>query len=47
VVGIPATIDNDINGVELAIGADTAVNVALDALDKIRDTATSLEGYYC
>ncbi len=43
VVGIPATIDNDISGVDLAIGADTAVNVALDALDKIRDTATSLE----
>ena len=42
-IGIPATIDNDINGVELAIGADTAVNVAVDALDKIRDTATSLE----
>lgn len=43
VIGIPATIDNDINGVDLTIGADTAVNVALDALDKIRDTATSLE----
>jgi len=43
VVGIPATIDNDVPGVELAIGADTAVNVALDALDKLRDTATSLE----
>jgi len=43
VVGIPATIDNDVNGVEMCIGADTAVNVALDALDKIRDTATSLE----
>ena len=43
VIGVPATIDNDINGVDLSIGADTAVNVALDALDKIRDTATSLE----
>ncbi|MCM8786757.1 MAG: 6-phosphofructokinase [Candidatus Omnitrophica bacterium] len=43
VVGIPATIDNDVNGVDLCIGVDTAVNVALDALDKIRDTATSLE----
>ena len=42
-IGVPATIDNDINEVELSIGADTAVNVALDALDKIRDTATSLE----
>jgi 6-phosphofructokinase 1 len=43
IIGIPATIDNDVSGVDLAIGADTAVNVALDALDKIRDTATSLE----
>jgi 6-phosphofructokinase 1 len=43
VVGVPATIDNDITGVDLTIGADTSVNVALDALDKIRDTATSLE----
>ncbi len=43
VIGIPATIDNDINGVDLAIGSDTAVNVAIDALDKIRDTARSLE----
>jgi 6-phosphofructokinase 1 len=43
VVGIPATIDNDITGVDLAVGTDTAVNVALDAVDKIRDTATSLE----
>lgn len=43
VVGIPATIDNDVNNVDLTLGADTAVNVALDALDKIRDTATSLE----
>ncbi len=43
VVGVPATIDNDVAGVDNAIGADTAVNVALDALDKIRDTATSLE----
>lgn len=43
VIGIPATIDNDVNGVEFCLGTDTAVNVALDALDKIRDTATSLE----
>lgn len=43
VVCIPATIDNDVNDVDLTIGADTAANVALDALDKIRDTATSLE----
>ncbi len=43
VVGVPATIDNDVNGVDMSIGADTSLNVALDALDKIRDTATSLE----
>lgn len=43
VIGLPATIDNDISLVEQCLGADTAVNVALDALDKIRDTATSLE----
>jgi 6-phosphofructokinase 1 len=42
-VGVPATIDNDIAGVDISIGADTSANVALDALDKIRDTATSLE----
>ncbi|HEX2999095.1 MAG TPA: ATP-dependent 6-phosphofructokinase, partial [Armatimonadota bacterium] len=43
VVGVPATIDNDIAGTEYAIGFDTAVNVALDAIDKIRDTAASHE----
>jgi 6-phosphofructokinase 1 len=43
VMGIPATIDNDVNGVDMAVGADTAINVAVEALDKIRDTATSLE----
>ena len=43
VIGVPATIDNDVNQVDQCLGADTAVNVALDALDKIRDTATSLE----
>lgn len=42
-IGVPATIDNDINGVEMSIGVDTAVNVAVEALDKIRDTAMSLE----
>ena len=42
-VGIPASIDNDINGVDETIGADTAVNTALCAIDNIRDTATSME----
>jgi len=40
---IPATIDNDIPGTDFTIGFDTAVNTALDAIDKIRDTATSHE----
>jgi len=43
IIGIAATIDNDINGIDMSLGTDTAINVALDALDKIRDTATSLE----
>ncbi|WP_186670080.1 6-phosphofructokinase [Sporosarcina sp. BP05] len=42
-VGVPATIDNDINGTELTIGFDTALNTVIDAIDKIRDTATSHE----
>ncbi len=42
-IGVPGTIDNDLNGTDSTIGSDTAVNVALDAIDKIRDTATSLE----
>ena len=41
-VGIPATIDNDINGTDITIGADTAINTALEAVDKIRDTSTSM-----
>ena len=43
VIGIPATIDNDINGTDFSIGDNTAVDTALYAIDKIRDTATSLE----
>ncbi len=43
VVGVPATIDNDIAGTEFSIGFDTAVNVAMEAIDKIRDTASSHE----
>ena len=42
VIGIPASIDNDVYGTDEAIGFDTAVNTALDAIDKIRDTAGSL-----
>lgn len=43
VVCIPATIDNDIPGTDYAIGFDTAVNNVVDAINKIRDTATSHE----
>lgn len=43
VIGIPGTIDNDIAGTEDTIGFDTAVNTALDSIDKIRDTANSHE----
>ena len=43
VIGIPATIDNDISCTDYAIGYDTAINTALDALDKIKDTASSHE----
>jgi 6-phosphofructokinase 1 len=40
-VGIPGTIDNDLSGCDFTIGFDTAVNTALDAIDRIRDTAAS------
>jgi 6-phosphofructokinase 1 len=42
-IGIPASIDNDINGIDATIGSDTAINTALAAIDNIRDTATSME----
>jgi len=41
VIGIPATIDNDIFGTDFSIGFDTASNTATDAIDKVRDTASS------
>jgi 6-phosphofructokinase 1 len=40
-IGIPGTIDNDLYGTDFTIGFDTAVNTALEAIDKIRDTASS------
>ncbi len=43
VVGIPASIDNDVAETDMTIGFDTAVNTALTAIDQIRDTATSHE----
>ncbi|MBO9367847.1 MAG: 6-phosphofructokinase [Chloroflexi bacterium] len=41
VVGIPASIDNDIWGTNMSIGVDTALNTIMDAVDKLRDTASS------
>ena len=41
VVGIPSTIDNDIQGTDISVGVDTALNTILDAIDKIKDTASS------
>ncbi len=41
VIGIPGTIDNDIFGTDYTIGYDTALNTAVEAIDKIRDTASS------
>src|SRR5207247_1890642 len=43
VAGVPGTIDNDVYGTDFTIGFDTAVNTALDAIDRIRDTAASHE----
>lgn len=43
VIGIPGTIDNDVFGTDDCIGFDTAVNTALDAIDRLRDTANSHE----
>ena len=42
-IGVPGTIDNDLCGTDFTIGSDTAVHTALDAIDKIRDTVTSME----
>lgn len=41
VIGVPCTIDNDLYGTDFTIGFDTAVNTAMEAVDKIRDTAES------
>ena len=46
VLGLPGTIDNDIFGTEDTIGFDTAMNTALDAIDRIRDTADSHERHF-
>jgi 6-phosphofructokinase 1 len=41
VIGVPGTIDNDIPGTDWSIGFDTALNIAIEAVGKVRDTATS------
>jgi 6-phosphofructokinase 1 len=41
VVGVPSTIDNDLYGSDITIGVDTALNIALEAIDRLRVTATS------
>lgn len=43
VMGVPGSIDNDISGTDYSIGFDTAVNAALEAIDRVRDTAYSHE----
>jgi 6-phosphofructokinase 1 len=45
-IGIPGTIDNDINGTDFTIGFDTAVNTVIEAVDKIRDTASSHNRFF-
>ncbi len=45
-IGIPGTIDNDIAGTDYTIGYDTALNIILDAVSKIKDTAISHERTY-
>ncbi|WP_411953639.1 6-phosphofructokinase [Alkalibacillus sp. S2W] len=45
-IGVPGTIDNDIPGTDFTIGFDTALNTVIEAVDKIRDTATSHERVY-
>ncbi|KGX84495.1 6-phosphofructokinase [Pontibacillus marinus] len=45
-IGVPGTIDNDIPMTDFTIGFDTALNTVIDAIDKIRDTATSHERTY-
>ncbi|MEP7359474.1 MAG: ATP-dependent 6-phosphofructokinase [Anaerolineales bacterium] len=41
VIGIPASIDNDVNGTQMSLGVDTALNTIIEAIDKLRDTASS------
>lgn len=45
-IGVPGTIDNDIAGTDFTIGFDTSLNTIIEAVDKVRDTATSHERTY-
>ncbi|MCS7161726.1 MAG: 6-phosphofructokinase [Bacteroidia bacterium] len=42
ILGLPGTIDNDLRGTDLTIGFDTAVNIAVEAIDRLRDTAAAM-----
>lgn len=46
IIGVPGTIDNDVFGTDFTIGYDTALNTAMEAIDKIRDTADSHERFF-
>lgn len=46
IIGVPGTIDNDLAGTDFTIGFDTAVNTAVEAIDKIRDTAAAHERFF-
>lgn len=46
IIGVPGTIDNDVSGTDFTIGYDTALETALQAIDKIRDTADSHERFF-
>jgi 6-phosphofructokinase 1 len=43
IIGIPGTIDNDLSGTDFTLGFDTALNIVLEAIKKIRDTASAME----
>jgi 6-phosphofructokinase 1 len=41
IIGVPASIDNDVGGTDVSIGVDTAINTALESIDKLKDTAAA------
>lgn len=46
IIGVPGTIDNDLVGTDFTIGYDTAINTAMEAIDKIRDTAAAHDRFF-